>query len=92
MLGVLLICYHPLSDRLTAGSRELSDDLATHCVLELPTETGEVPPNPVDIETVSDDESRLFYQPLNGGRDVVFNALEREAATLSTWHRFQINS
>ena len=77
---------------LSGGSAEFSSDLALHCVLELPSESGEIPRGPVDLDHVADDEARLFYQPLNGGQEPVFNALQRENTELLTWHRFQIIS
>merc|ERR1712048_578580 len=69
---------------LNGGSVDLSTDLATHCVLELPDLTGEIPSESLDIENLSDNESRLLYQALNGGRDIVFNVLEREKVSLNT--------
>jgi len=77
---------------LTAGDSELSGDLATHCVLELPAETGSLPSSALDIESVGEDEARLLYQALNGGNEVVFNVLHRHRAQLESWHRFQINA
>jgi len=77
---------------LTAGNADLSSKLATHCVLELPKETGVEPQSSLDIDNVADDEARLFYQALNGGSEVVFNVLKQEEAQLASWIRFQINA
>ena len=39
--------------RLAGGSTELSSDLATHCVLELPAESGDLPNGLVDLDVIS---------------------------------------
>jgi hypothetical protein len=77
---------------LESGSTELSADLATHCVLELPKNTGDIPSSSLDIEDVSDDETRLLYQPLNGGKEIVFNVLQNQNVKLNSWTRFHVSS
>lgn len=76
---------------LSGGNAELSADLASHCVLELPDSTGEIPEEPLSIDELAADESRLLYQPLNGGQSIVFNVLAEQNAELLSWTRFKVS-
>lgn len=75
---------------LDGGNSELASNLAKHCVLELPDKTGKVPKVKLSENDVGNDEYRLYYQLLNGGREVVFNALEAQNAKLKFWQRFNV--
>jgi len=76
---------------LSGGNAELSADLASHCVLELPDSTGEIPEEPLSIDELAADENRLLYQPLNGGQSIVFNVLAEQNVQLLSWTRFKVS-
>jgi len=76
---------------LNGGDSDLALDLARHCVLELPDKTGKLPKVELKNDEVKNDEYRLLYQSLNGGNEIVFNALKRNNAELKSWSRFHIS-
>merc|ERR1711937_956525 len=76
---------------LDGGDNDLASNLAEHCVLELPDKTGKIPKVELKDDEVKNDEYRLLYQSLNGGNEVVFNALKRNNAELKSWSRFHIS-
>merc|ERR1719394_632853 len=76
---------------LDGGDNDLASNLAKHCVLELPDKTGKIPKVELKDDEVKNDEYRLLYQSLNGGNEVVFNALKRNNAELKSWSRFHIS-
>jgi len=76
---------------LNGGDNDLASDLARHCVLELPDKTGKIPKVELKNDDVKNDEYRLLYQSLNGGSEIVFNAMKRKNAELKSWSRFHIS-
>merc|ERR1712131_450177 len=76
---------------LDGGDNDLASNLAKHCVLELPDKTGKIPKFELKNDEVKNDEYRLLYQSLNGGNEIVFNALKRNNAELKSWSRFHIS-